>query len=464
MLRSVYVYSRLDRKVLLLTRHCHIKLCAIHPDYLLRNDVLRDMKERWIETLPKGHRYIALGLLRDEQYELALEKLDEMIRNGTLIDSWVFDIFTYVFGKLKFLDDALRITRHRVDRGYPIPVNIWYFLLDVCSQGQNHEATAYIWNRTVQQGLVNPSDGVSLNILNMAAAYGDTELATQVIQYLAARGTKLSRPHYEALADAYSVQGKVDRAVEVYCIMYGAGAEVNHPAVGSFCKALTRDPSLIDQAVQAMSSLRRKYKVPIGVFNAVLNEMVKSDTPNPEEAFARAFDLYRRMRYFVEEKPNADTFRNLLWKCTRPDIAQFFAGEMVAYQIRQTLAITELMLKVHVEHHGPTHRANDYFFRVAKYFRTDYAPGSRRWQKIMDLSVKLVKRLVGERNPLAWRILDVCQKNGLEEDKIKALREEVEAGKIPMADMTADTAGDAAGRSGTDGEERSLKSIPAIEF
>lgn len=416
------------------------------------------MKERWIEILPKGHRYIALGLLRDEQYELALEKLDEMIRNGIAIDSWVFDIFTYVFGKLEFLDDAFRITRHRVDRGYQVPVNIWYFLLDVCSQGQNHEATVYIWNRTVQQGLVNPSDGVALNILNMAAAYGNTELATQVIQYLAERGTKLSRPHYEALADAYIVQGKVDRAVEVYCIMHGAGTEVNHSAVGSFCQALSRDPSLVDQALQAMSELKNRYKVPIGIFNAVLHAMANSNTPSNDETFARVLNLYRRVRNFVETGPDVDTFKNLLWTCTRPDIAQFFAGEMVAFKIRQTLVIMELMFKVHVQHQGPTHRAIGYFFKIAQYLRTDYVPGSRRWQKVMDLSVELVKRLVAERNPLAWRILDVCQKNGLEEDRIKALREEVEAGKITMADT--------AGLPRTDGQEldwRPLNSAPAAE-
>lgn len=384
--------------------------------------------------MPKGHRYIAIGLLRDEQYELALEKLEQMIHQGIEVNQWVFDIFIYVFGKLEFLDDALRLVRHRLDRGFEVSVNTWYFLLDISSKAQNHEATTYIWNRTVQQGIVNPSDGVALNILNMASVYGDTDLATQVIQYLAERGTRLSRPHYEALADAYSMQGNVERAIEVYCIMHGAGAEVSHASAGALCQSLSRDPSRIDDAVKAMAELKKKYKLPVGVFNAVLNEMVKSSAVAPEEAFLKALGLYRRVREFLPSGPNWETFRNLLWRCTKPDIAQFLAAEMIGFNIRQNLVIMELMFKVNVEHNGPIHRLKSSFYKVAPHLHSDYATGSRRWQNIMDLSVKLVKRLIAERDPEAWRILDICRQNGLEQDRIVALRKEVEAGRIASVD------------------------------
>lgn len=406
------------------------------------------MRERWVEILPKGHRYIAIGLLRDEQYELALEKLDSMIRNGNFIDPWVFDIFIYVFGKLNFLDDALRIARHRAARGFEIPVNIWYFLLDVCSKGQNHEATTYVWNRTVQQGLVNPSDGVALNVLNMSAAYGDTELATQVIQYLAARGTRLSRPHYEALADAYNVQGNISRAIEVYCIMYDAGAEVGHKTAGSLCQALNRDPPLIDRAVEAMAELKDKYKVPVGVFNAILDETARSTAQRPDEAYEKALGLYRRIREFVPAGPNLETFQTLLRRCTKPDVAQFFVGEMLSFNIRQSLDILELLFKIHVLHKGPVHRTKDYFFKIAPHFKRSYEQGSWKLNHTMDICLELVKNLIRDRDPEAWRILDICKENGLEEDRIKALREEVEVGKIGTAD--------GATRPETDEEEADL--------
>lgn len=388
------------------------------------------MKDRWIRLQPEGHRYIVLGLLRDEQYELALQKLDKMIKQGVQIDKWLFHIFIYVFGRIGFTDDALRIWRYSFSRHSVKEEQhneIWTFLLDVCSKHQNHQATVYVWNHAVEGKIINPSDGIALNTLNMAASYGDTELATKVIQFLSARSTRLGRPHYEALAEAYSVQGNMQKTIEVYCIMDGAGTKVNQSSTGSLCQALQRRPELIDSAVQAMAELKTKYDVPIGIFNALINETVKLGT---EDAFEKALDFYRRIREFVSSQPNVETFRNLLWKCTQPDIAQFLAGEMVHFKVRRNLSIQEMMFKVHVEYEGPIHRAKEYFFSIAPSFSSNYVPQSRKWNAMMDLTVKLIKRLIAERDPEAWRILKMCQRVGLDQDRIKALREDVEAGKL----------------------------------
>lgn len=387
------------------------------------------MKERWIEITPEGHQSIAIGLLRDEQYELALEKLDEMNRNEIPVEPWLYDIFIYVFGRLNFLDDALRLARHRLDSGLEVSVNIWYFLLDVCSKGQNLEATTYVWNRAVKQGIVNPSDGVSMDVLNAAAVYGDAELCTQIIEYLASRGTRLNRHHYEALIDAYATQGNIDKVLEVYCIMHAAGVEVTPSSTGSLSFTLNRDPSLIDKGIEAMIRLKEQHQLPMAIFNTMLNEIVKARAEDPDDAFAKALDLYRRIREFVPAGPTRLTFRNLLWKCTRPELAQFFVGEMLAFNIKPDLAILKHMYRVHVDFQGPSHRAKEYFFKLAPYFRRDLAQGFRK-ADAMDLSVRLIRRLIAERDPEAWRILDICQRNGLGQDRIDALRAEVETGKV----------------------------------
>lgn len=394
------------------------------------------MKERWIEVTPTGNEHVALGLLRDGQYELALEKLEEMVTQRQRVQPWVFDTFIYVFGKLRFFDDALRIARHRLDTCHGVPVNIWYFLLDVCSKGQHHEATMYVWERTVPQGLVNPPDGVCLNVLNMAASYGDADLATEVLQLLVSRGTKLGQAHYEAVADAYCAQGNIEQAIEAFCIMHAARVEVTNASMGSLSQALSRDPTQIEAAILAMTTLREKHQIPIIVFNAVLNQLVKSDVPNAQDGYARALGLYRRIREFVNEGPNWETFRHLLWRCTNPEVSQFLAGEMVWFGIRQNRIIMELMFQVQVDHNGPTHRAKRYFYKIAPHYHKNIETGdiikSRKWQHFMDLCVKLVRRLISEQDPEAWRILAFCEVNGLEEGTIKALREEVEGGKIVM--------------------------------
>lgn len=405
------------------------------------------MKERWIEVSTLGHQYIAIGLLRDEQYELALEKLEDMVRHNEPIEPWVFDIFIYVFGKLEYVDEALRIARHRQDKGYEVPVNVWCFLLDLSSKNQNHDATTYIWARTVPQGILNPSDGICLNILNMAASYGNADLATQVLQFLAERGTKLGAAHYEAVADAYCVQGNIDRAIEALCIMHAAGVEVKNASMGSLSQTLRRNPSLVDSAILALTNVRKKHPISVVVFNAILNQLARSADDNatsiaqtPEEAYAKAIDLFRRIREFVVEGPNWETFRILLWGCTDPHMAQFLAKEMTWFGIRQNPILMELMFQVQVIYDGPSYRAKRYFYKLAPHYRIDQTKvakaediiKSRKWQRFFDLSIKLVKRLISERDPEAWHILAYCQSNGLEGDVVKQLKEEVESGKIVL--------------------------------
>lgn len=429
------------------------------------------MKDRWMDVTPAGHQYIALGLLRDEQYELALDKLEAMVGRGQVVDAWVLDVFVYVFGNLGFADEALRIARFRLDRGLKMAAHVWAFLLDVCARGQHHAAAAYVWERTVPRGLVNPPDGVCLHVLHTAAAHGDPDLATRVLQFLAARATKLGQAHYEAVADAYCAQGNVERAVETWCIMHAARVDTSPASVGALSQLLSRDPALVDVAIRAMTTLRDKHPIPVVVFNAILNQLVKADdndvqvaapptsssssgeaaapptttttttkkegdddddNNNSSSNYAKALGLYRRVREFVPDGPTADTFRHLLWRCADPAVAQLLVGEMAWFGVRQNHAIRELVFQVHVEHRGPAHRAKSYFRKVAPHYRRDAATGqvvrSRKWRHFMGLCVKLIRRLIAERDPEAWQILSYCEANGLEEDAIKALREEVEGG------------------------------------
>jgi hypothetical protein len=93
------------------------------------------MKERWIEPTRDGWHYIIVGLLRDHQYEIALDKLDEMQGMAVKAHGWLYDIFIYLFCEAKELDEALWILKHRVENRDPdISANIWYYMLDVCSR------------------------------------------------------------------------------------------------------------------------------------------------------------------------------------------------------------------------------------------------------------------------------------------------------------------------------------------
>ncbi|KIH89280.1 hypothetical protein SPBR_06739 [Sporothrix brasiliensis 5110] len=360
--------------------HGALSVLAVHPDYLLRNAVLREMKERWIDLAPDGQQSVALGLLRDGQYERALNQLDEMTEaaataGATPVPPWLLDIYVYVLGQEGFLDDALQIVNHRLLRdGDTVSLNIWSFLLDVCCRAGHFSGLTYVWNRVVRpggNGLVTPSDAMALDVLNMAAQHGDADLAAAVMQMLAARGTKLSMPHFEAMLDCYAQAGAIDKALQALCIMNNAGIVPDQGSTRSIFLRLTapapsaprsakdvRDAqaaqaATMESAVAALFDLKRQYgSVPVAAFNVVLESMLEShrqyatattaavakkgtQAHSTEGTAAEAgLDLYRHVRQLCPAGPNRATFRLLFRACDDPVHLNFLVREMRSFAFR----------------------------------------------------------------------------------------------------------------------------------
>ncbi len=92
------------------------------------------MKNRWYNITTDGWHYLIVGLLRDRQYELALDKLEQIQQEGIRVHPWLHDIFIYLFCEAEEWDEALKIVQYRVDQGdMDISANVWYYVLDACS-------------------------------------------------------------------------------------------------------------------------------------------------------------------------------------------------------------------------------------------------------------------------------------------------------------------------------------------
>jgi hypothetical protein len=110
-----------------------IEVLAIHPDYLLRAQVLQEMKQRWIGLSPDGWHSYVTGLLRDRQFEVALDQLEQMHSDGIQVEPWLYDIIMFQLCEVGELDEAYRLLRFRFDRQHTrtgISSSIWYYLLD----------------------------------------------------------------------------------------------------------------------------------------------------------------------------------------------------------------------------------------------------------------------------------------------------------------------------------------------
>jgi hypothetical protein len=116
--------------------HAVLGVLAIHPDYVLRNDIMQVMKERWFGLSPEGWHWLIVGLIRDRHFEMAMDKLEQMQSDQIMVQSWLYDIFMFQLCENDELDAAWKLLKYRWehDRNH-ISSPVWYYLLDRFSQG-----------------------------------------------------------------------------------------------------------------------------------------------------------------------------------------------------------------------------------------------------------------------------------------------------------------------------------------
>jgi hypothetical protein len=104
---------------------------AVHPDYLLREQIMQEMKERWFGLSPQGWHHLVAGLIRDRQYEVAMDKLEQMQSDEIIVQPWLYDIFMFQLCEAEELDEAFKLLQYRyhAQRSGILP-SVWYYLLD----------------------------------------------------------------------------------------------------------------------------------------------------------------------------------------------------------------------------------------------------------------------------------------------------------------------------------------------
>jgi len=88
---------------------------AIHPDYLLREQIMQEMKERWFGAFSRRLHHLVVGLIRDRQYEVAMDKLEQMQSDEIIVQPWLYDVFMFQLCEAEELDEAFKLLEYRFD-------------------------------------------------------------------------------------------------------------------------------------------------------------------------------------------------------------------------------------------------------------------------------------------------------------------------------------------------------------
>ncbi|XXG94503.1 hypothetical protein Hte_000760 [Hypoxylon texense] len=387
-----------------------LEVTAIHPDYVLRNTVLFEMKNRWYTPTIDDSVNITVGLLRDNQYELALEKLEELHKDSNNVPSWLYDIFLYTFGDLGFHEEALSILQHRLKvamvASEPLSLNTWQFLLDVFSRDAFYDGIKYIWDHSVSPGYLNPPDGVVMNVLNTASSHEDAALAVSAIETLSRRGKKLELHHFEALIDIHTRQNDLVKAFTILCIMEKADLHPDLSSTRSIFRILLHSSSETEAAMRLLHKLRLDYKVPAAAFNVVLEATVI------HRPFKVALDLYRSVRQICIDGPDIETYHVLLAHCIQRKSMNFLFAEMQAFSIEPTWATYDHLIRIST-------MQDDY----SQAFHFLYTMGSSTAATLPEdpwpsrgSALALIKRCIEAEDIRVQELIEGCRKRGMSID------------------------------------------------
>lgn len=381
-----------------------LEVFAVHPDYVLRNRTIEKMEAIWKPPTIDGRISIAVGLIRDGQYEMALESLEDLYKNGAPIPHWLYDIFIYTFGALGAHEEILMIMQQRercVDG--PPTHNLWHYLLDVFSKDSYYEGTRTVWNRMVMQRKAVASDGTAINVLNTAARNNDANLATQVIQQLLERGVKPGMHHFEPLLEIQAADHEIQKALSTLCLMSKAGHLPDRSSTRPVLAQLQATPELAGEAVGMLHELKKTMQVPIAAFNVVLEATLLT------RGFPAGLDLYRSIGRVCSVGPNLETYNLLLEHCDVPKFMRFLVAEMEAFSIAPDEAAFDRMIFISTSNtnYQPA-------FRYLEQMMSNKTDGqSSDWWISRRTALALLDRTISAKDTRTQGLLEECKKRGI---------------------------------------------------
>jgi pentatricopeptide repeat protein len=299
------------------TLHAALQVLAVHPDYLLRQEILRTLRDRWLPLSPAGWHYVVAGFLRENQFELALDHIAHMERKEIMVENWLHSLLIYNLCDIGDFDEVLRQMRKRTSQGHDMTTELWLYVLDVAVAASHLETTRYIWTQTVQLGYLHPSKVLCRDTLTVAAEKGDTKLASLVIRFLSESDVPLILQDYEKTVEAHVKSGKLSSAFEILCKMHKAGIKLEHTSTRAIFNYMVQTRTSPRQAWAILKKLKSlKYPIPMECAHVVI-ELCDYESFNDPFAVDEGISLYQELYSLCPGKADVSIYNTLIGMARR---------------------------------------------------------------------------------------------------------------------------------------------------
>jgi len=293
---------------------------------------------------------------------------------------------------------------------------------------KQYEGTSYIWRLRVVSGFLNPSDGICVNALNLAARNADPGLATSAIRILSSRRTALSLYHYEALLAAYTGSRDLSTAFRILGIIQKAGFEPDSSTTRPLFTYLSGRKYL---PVKAWRVLETQFKEGHTIHIAAINVVIEACIAAGD--FNHAIELYKELHTLCEAGPSVETFNILLQgagKRRAKDSAMFLAAEMIALGIKPDF-LTYDRLIVACLNQDDYEDSFRYLEEMVDMGKDKFENGQKGWWMRRGTASALVRKCAQAGDKRAWDILVEMEKRGMEVESVKLGADEAWAKLCP---------------------------------
>jgi pentatricopeptide repeat protein len=377
---------------------------AIHPDYLLRATILDKLQQYWFPLSREGWQWVIVGMIRDRQIELALDKFREMQELDLEMEPWFLNFIITTLLSISAFPEAMAVLQMRCELEEPVSTAMWDHVLTTSAQSFAYPLVDFVWRQAVAPKYINPSSGVCTDILAVAARYGDFRLATDIFRILGQRSSPIYPHHYECLFEAYLNADDLSTALTVLSIMTSTPTPPTENGLSLLYRYLLRDPSYPEQAVQTLQDHRKAEKpVSIEVVNAILNAYGEFNDLD------EALKIYDTLHRLVPSGPTTATYNALLRGCNRAgakDKAMSLVAEMRAKKISPNALTYDRLILVCAKD-NPHEDVLD-AYRYCKEMR------SRGLWPRPGTVLALVKALTKYGDPNLWKVLQMNAQMGID--------------------------------------------------
>lgn len=385
---------------------CHnvLKALAVHPDFLLREAILEYMRQKWMTITEDGRHDIVVGSLRDRQFEMALEQIESMRQDGIHVQPWLYNMAIHTLCDVEETDGAFLIVQECVDSGNDaVSKMVYYRLLDLAGDLQNHEVTSYIWTRQVSHGYLTPSAGMCDNVLATAARHGDVGLASDVFRLIGERKQILTQYQYEMLVDTYVQARDIEKAASVLCVMHENGFAADEHSTRRLFRWARREIDRPKSLFGILRGLARACRqVPLALVHVAMEASLY------QKDVELAIEQYKALNSVCPGGPATETFNVLLRHLHgRKDLAMYLVAEMVERGIQPDhLTHDRLLLVCLVEEDY-----EDAFTQYREMRKRGFTPRGGTF-------AVLAKRCAAAGDERAWQVLSMMADCGIDERKI----------------------------------------------